>query len=259
MIRKRLSYFCFRLIRWMVWLFYPKVSAEGVENLPDEPCIVVGNHTQMNGPICGELYFPGKRKIWCAWQMMYLKEVPAYAFQDFWSKKAKGVQWFYKVLSYVIAPVSVCVFNNANTIPVFHDARLTTTFKRTIKALDDGCNVIIFPECYEPYNNIVNQFQKHFIDIAKLYYKRTGKALNFAPLYIAPKLQKMVLGKPIRFSPEKLIEQERIRICDYLMNEITEIAVNLPKHTVVPYANISKKDYPSNITDEVEEDEKTRG
>lgn len=256
-IGKTISYICFRIIRGLVWLFYPKITVEGTENLPAEPCIVVANHAQMNGPICGELYFPGKRRTWCAAPMMYLKEVPAYAFEDFWSRKPKWTHWFYKLLSYVIAPISVCVFNNALTIPVFRDNRLLTTFKQTIAALEEEANVIIFPECYDPHNNIVNGFQDRFIDIAKIYHKRTGKQLQFVPMYIAPKLKKICLGKPIAFSPDTPIAQERERISGYLMDEITQIAVNLPRHTVVPYANIPKKDYPCNIYNEESEHEKT--
>ena len=255
--RNGVSYICYRVIRFLVWVFYPRITVEGLENLPDESCIIVGNHTQMNGPICGELYFPGKRKIWCAHEMMYLKEVPAYAFQDFWSGKPKYIRWFYKVLSYIIAPICCCVFNNANTIPVFRDTRLLSTFKQTVAALDDGHNVIIFPECYEPHNHIVYQFQDRFIDVAKLYYKRTGKAVCFVPVYIAPKLKKMYLGKPIRFYPEEPIEQQREKICDYLMDAVTQIAVGLPLHTVVPYPNLPKKDYPLNIPKEADRHEKT--
>lgn len=261
MMKKRngFSYFCFRVIRGLIWLFYPKIKVEGLENLPDEACVIVGNHTKMNGPICGEIHFPGKRKIWCAYQMMYLKEVPGYAFQDFWSGKPKWTHWFYKLLSYIIAPLSVCIFNNANTIPVYYDSRLLTTFKQTIAELEDGANIIIFPECYDPHNHIVNRFRDQFINIAKTYYKRTGKTLSFVPLYIAPALKRMYLGKPIQFCPEAPIEEERQRICSYLMDTVTEIAVNLPRHTVVPYPNIPKKDYPINIPDEVNINEKTCG
>ena len=46
----------FRVIKWLVKVFYPKISVEGVENMPNEPVIIVGNHCQMNGPIVGELY-----------------------------------------------------------------------------------------------------------------------------------------------------------------------------------------------------------
>lgn len=231
----------------------------GTENLPDEPVIVVGNHTQMNGPIACELYFPGKRYIWCAGQMMHLKEVPDYAFQDFWSQKPGWCRWFYKLLSYLIAPFSVCVFNNAGTIPVYHDIRLRTTFKMSMDKLQDGASMIIFPEHDEPYNNIIYDFQDKFIDLARMYHKRTGKELSFVPLYIAPSLKKMYIGKPLRFCAEAPIKEERRRICDYLMTEITEIARALPEHTVVPYRNIPKRLYPSNIPSEANKNEKTGG
>ena len=244
---------CFRVLHWILGVVYPKITVEGAENLPQEPCIVAGNHCHMNGPICGEYYFPGKRKMWCAHQMMYLKEVPAYAFEDFWSGKPKWTHPFYRVASYLIAPLAVCISRNARSIPVYRDNRLITTFKLTISALEEDTNVIIFPECYDTYNNIVYQFQDRFIDVAKLYYKRTGKAVPFVPLYIAPKLKKMYIGKPTVFDPNAPIEQERQRICKYLMEEITRIAVALPEHTVVPYPNIPKKYYPKNIPNEVTE------
>ena len=59
------------------------------------------------------------------------------------------------------------------------------------------------------------------------------------------------MGKPVAFCPDNPIEEERRRICEYLMDEIKSIAIKLPRHTVVPYANISVKDYPCNISEEV--------
>lgn len=236
----------FKIIRFLVALFYPKIEVVGQENLPDEPAIIVGNHTQLHGPIACELYFPGKNSIWCAGQMMHLKEVPAYAFQDFWSQKPNWIHPFYKLLSYLIAPLSVCIFNNARTISVYHDTRVISTFKSTVKALSEGTSVVIFPEHDVKHNHIVYDFQDKFIDIARLYYKRTGKALPFVPMYIAPKLKKMYIGKPVYFRPEAPMDEERRRICEKMMQDITDIAMALPVHTVVPYRNIPKKDYPLN-------------
>lgn len=246
----RLSYIVFRIVRDSVKFFYPRITLEGTENINDEVTIIVGNHTQMNGPICAELYSPVESVTWCAYQMMYLKEVPSYAYKDFWSKKPKLSRPFYKLLSYIIAPLSVCVFNNAKTIPVYHDTRLLSTFKQTIGALQDGKSVVVFPECYDEHNHIVNKFQDRFIDVAKLYYNRTGKVLTFTPVYIVPDLKKMVFGPPVKFKPDEQIEQERTRICNYLMDTITHIAVSLPAHTVVPYENIPKKKYKKNIESE---------
>ena len=245
-MEKRKDKWLYRIIKALVRFFYPKMEGVGVEHLPQEPVIVVANHTQMNGPIACELYFPGERYTWCAGQMMHLKEVPAYAYEDFWSRKSKLSRPFYKLLSYLIAPLSVCVFNNANTIAVYRDARIVSTFKNTVKRLTEGASVVVFPEHDVPYNHIVYEFQDKFIDIAKLYYKRTGKPLAFVPMYIAPSLKKMYLGEPVRFDPSEPMDRERERICGSLMRQITDIACALPPHRVVPYRNISKEDYPMN-------------
>lgn len=245
-MKPRKDAWLYRIIKALVKFFYPKMEVVGTENLPNEPVMVVANHSQMNGPIACELYFPGDRYTWCAGQMMHLKDVPAYAYQDFWSHKPKCIRWFYKLLSYLIAPVSVCVFNNAQTIAVYRDSRIVSTFKNTVKRLSEGSSVVVFPEHDVPHNHIICAFQDKFIDIAKLYYKRTGKELTFVPMYIAPALKKMYLGSPIRFNPTVPMEQERKRICGHLMEQVTQIACGLPPHRVVPYSNISKKDYPMN-------------
>lgn len=236
----------YKILKFFLTKIYPTPSIEGMENISDEPCIIVANHTQMNGPICAELFFPVKKYIWAAAEMMHLKEVPGYAFEDFWSRKPKYTKLWYKPLSYLIAPLSVCVFGNAHTIGVYHDNRILYTFKNTVKKLTEGNHIVIFPEYGKEYNNILYDFHDKFIDIAKLYYKKTGKELKFVPMYIAPELKKMYIGKPTEFSAESDIDSERSRIKKYLMNAITDIAVNLPEHTVIPYWNIGKKLYPKN-------------
>lgn len=242
----------FHLIRNLVRICYPKLEVEGLEHLPNEPCAIIGNHAQLHGPIAGELYLPDNCYTWCAAQMMELKEVPPYAYQDFWSRKPKLLRPFFKLASYIIAPLSVLIFNNARTIAVHRDYRILTTFRESIAKLQEGNSLVIFPEQDKPHNHIVSDFQDGFTDVAKLYYKRTGKCLSFVPLYVAPKRKTLYLGKPIRFSPESPIAVERRRICDYLMGEITAMAVALPCHTVVPYRNIPKRFYPKNREKEAE-------
>ena len=239
----RFSRFWYRIIRWIVALVYPKFTLVGAEHLPEDGCILVGNHSHMDGPICAELYIPGRRATWCTWEMMDRKEVPAYAYKDFWSGKPKGTRWFFKLLAYLITPIAVCVFNNANTIPVYYDRRLITTFKRTISELDEGAKITIFPECYEPHNQIVYTFRKNFVDVARHYYKRTGKRVSFVPMYIAPKLRKIVFGEPVIFDPDAPIAEEQERIATRMMDAVTELACALPEHVVIPYPNMSARHY----------------
>lgn len=236
----------YRIIKGIVHFFYPKTQVVGAENLPDGPCILVGNHSQMHGPIACELYIPGQHYTWCAGEMMDRKEVPAYAYRDFWSAKPKYIRPFYKLLSHIIAPLSECVFTNANTIGVYHDARILSTFKQTVARLQEGDRVVIFPEGDEPFDHILHKFHDKFVDVAKLYYKRTGQAIPFVPMYLAPALKTIYLGTPIYFDPTADIAQERQRICDALTQAICQRAKSLPPHRVVPFKNIPKKQYPMN-------------
>ena len=236
----------FKIIKALVRFFFGKMEVVGLENLPENNTIIVGNHTQMNGPIAGELFMKDNCYIWCAGEMMNLKEVPQYAFHDFWSQKPKWTHPFYRLLSYIITPLALCLFHNARTIAVYRDMRIMSTFKESIKMLQNGANLLIFPEKDEKNNNILYQFQENFIDIAKLYHKKTGIELTFVPMYIAPKLKKMYIGKGIPYDSKNSIEEERKRISEYLSDEITDIARSLPEHIVIPYRNIPKKFYLKN-------------
>ena len=177
---------------------------------------------------------------------MHREEVAAYAYRDFWSEKPGAVRWFYKLLSHLIVPLSVCVFNNAHTVGVYHDARVLSTFRESAQKLLDGDRLVIFPECYDEHNNIVHAFRDQFIDLGRMYYKQTGKALPFVPLYVAPALGVLYFGEPILFDPAAPAEIERRRVVNALMDAVTDLAVALPEHTVVPYPNIPKKQWPKN-------------
>lgn len=182
--------------------------------------------------------------------MMSAKEVPDYAYHDFWDEKPKALKPLFRLLSYIIAPFTSCVMRCGDTIAVYHDTRVINTFRNTVKSLQAGNHIIIFPECKKGYNQILCAFQENFVDVAKLYYKRTGKALNFVPMYLAPRLHKVYFCKPIQFDPTAPIAEERRRICQALMDSITAQAESLPEHIVVPYPNIPKKDYKTNHSTE---------
>lgn len=241
-----LSRAVFKVVCGLARLHMPKPEFVGAENLPEGPCVIVGNHAQMNGPVYAELYLPGKPDIWCNAQMMHLREVPDYAFQDFWSRKPKSVRWLYRIASYLIAPVSVCVFNNARCIPVYHDMRLLTTLRQTLKRLGEGKHVVIFPEKDEPCNHILYAFQDRFIDLGRMYSTRAGQALSFVPMYVAPSLQRVIFGSPVRYEAKGDTEAERARVCRALTDAITALADAQPLHRVVPYRNMPRRMYPCN-------------
>ncbi len=238
--------FIYRVIRKVVSLVMPVYKVEGMDNLPEGPAVVVGNHSQAFGPLAAELYFPGLHYTWCISEMMEKEKVADYAYGDFWSGKPALIRPFFRLFSYIIPPLAELVFTNAYTIPVYRDKRVMKTFKISCDKLENNAKVVIFPEDYTEHNNIVHEFQRGFVHVAKYYYRTTGKTVPFVPMYVCPELRKLVIGKPILYSPELPSGQEADRICTYLQDAISEIAYDMPRHRVVPYPNVSKKNYPYN-------------
>ena len=101
--------------------------------------------------------------------------------------------------------------------------------------MEEGANIVIFPEHDEPYNHILQGFQEGFVDVARLYCRRSGKGVCFVPMYVCPTLRKLYILKPIAFDPTAPIQEERKRICAYLMEAITEKADSLPLHATFGY------------------------
>ena len=71
------------MFRDKMTIFYKKRNFIGVENLPNEPVILVSNHSQLHGPLSNEINYPRNKRIWCIGQVMNLKEAPKYNFNDF--------------------------------------------------------------------------------------------------------------------------------------------------------------------------------
>ena len=241
-----MKHIVYRIIRMIASIVTPVYQIEGMENLPKGPAVIVGNHSQLYGPVAAELYFPKEHYTWCISNMMEKECVADYAYADFWSKKPAVVRPFYKLLSRMLPTISEIIFTNAATIPVYRDKRVMKTFQLSCDKLKENAAVVIFPEEYEEYNNIVHHFQRGFVHVAKYYYRQTGECVPFVPMYVCPKLGKLVFGKPIYYSPDLKSDEEADRICSYLQDSISELAYKLPKHHVVPYPNVSKRYYPLN-------------
>ena len=154
----------YKFLRFFVSKIYKKRTFLGLENLPTEPSIIVGNHAQLHSPMACEFDFPTKKYIWCIGQMMNKKEVPAYAFEDFWSEKPKGTRWFWKMFAHLIGPLAAYLMNNADTIAVYKDTRIITTYKESMKGLDEGAHIILFPECRKKYTEALKiYFEKSLV------------------------------------------------------------------------------------------------
>lgn len=215
----------------VVWLFEKS----------DEPSVYVCNHTRTYAPLAMELNFGVKTRPWVnAYMLTYRNCVKLLYHKIAFDLKPR---FLIKTLAYILSPLIALYFRSLEPIPVYHDKRLKTTFLKTSQTLEEGIDIIIYPEknIVSP-NKFVNDMQTGFVNLARHYYDSTGRLVNFYPVYCCKDLKKILVGKPIQYDPEINIKEQREIIGNYLTDAINDLGASLPEHKV--YLN---KAYPPEI------------
>ena len=156
---------------------------------------------------------------------------------------------FPKWLKIIIVPIGMPIVNafirGMSIIPVNHGMSIKITFKKTNETLIEGKHVVIFADINkEPVRKYVNEMQTGFVHLAKEYYKETGKAVSFYPVYTSESLGKVIIGEPIKYDIDISLKEQRDLIVDYLNSEQEKLAESLGEHEPV-FAKV----YPDEIVD----------
>ncbi len=200
-----------------------------------EPVVYTANHSQADGPVITSLYFPQPLRPWSIAQVLNKETAANFIYHDEFAGENKKYKWFWRLLSHPAAALLRPLLHAVGCIPVYHDRRVSQTFDESLKALTDGTSLVIFPECPEKFTEHINDFYGGFVKIGDLYYKKTGKLLKFYPTYIVKSLRKVLVGKPIEYSPDVRGSHSRKQFADALRDRTEALANTLPSHKVLPF------------------------
>ena len=133
-----------------------------------------------------------------------------------------------RLASRIIEPACLWVMRKTEAIPVYRGGNeIFTTFRQSMEALADGYNIVIFPERDElEYHRHLKDFYTGFVHLARKYYKESGRALLFYPVYIDKKKRNITIGKPVDYNPKAIFKEERERLASVLMESIRHCADN---------------------------------
>lgn len=190
-----------------VWWFFKRIfklffKAKEIiyvgEKLPDK-CIMVSNHDNKTGPMVYEVNLPVFHASWGAYQMLgnyksryhYLRDV-------LYIQKNKMGKFKATIKAGFEAIFSIYIYKGMKIIPSFPDARVRKTLQYSLKMLESGYAVSVYPEdSNNGYFAEMTKFFPGFVMLAEQYYKKTGEDLPVFPIYYGRNKKKMVVGKPL--------------------------------------------------------------
>ena len=193
------------------------VNLERVKEDPDNPIVFLGNHAEIYGPIASALCFPVPVRFWVISKMMFNKhDVRAYLYENTFSGKTFLPVFIRKLLAWYFGWLSVNVMNALRAIPVYRDSpmKLRQTLRESVEALENGENLMIFPEHPEGkyVKGGISELSPGFVMLAEAWWKKSGKKLRIMPVYANQQEKTFSFGREIRYEPENgyAAEQERI-------------------------------------------------
>ena len=234
-VRKYRMRFGIKIICTLAKPFF-RLKVSGREHLrkKDYPSVFVSNHNFIYGPIAAVIYLPTYFRPWIHNVMLE----PETAAKEIARPFGVVIKIFGRRLGGAIirfgARLTCWALNSFNPIPVVRGASrdVMSTFDRSIRALEEGDNILIFPEKPKRMVNpdgaagedVLRTFYTGFAHIAKMYYDRTGKALLFYPLYSDMGERAFRIGEPVAYDPSLEPHEGKRRLSEQLQKRVAELS-----------------------------------
>ncbi len=202
----------FKVLQWGFRKGLPQMTAVWETPFIPEPCVFVCNHVGAMGPIHMVSTFPFSDEVgaWCNEGIMNRKTCPAYVRQDYWWEPGCKLEPLYNAtLPYIAAAILPPVLKSAPTIPVYHDARVMTTMRQSMRTLKEGKYLVIFPEQPSGYGEHHDWINTGWLNVCTMFHRATGKALRLYPVHIDTEKHEFRIAAPIQYDPARSIEDQQ--------------------------------------------------
>lgn len=188
----------FKIFKGFLKVFIRKTEFVFLNEKLDGPYIILSNHSAASGPLGYEIHYQDPFRFWGTFEMNSgLKSTYNYLTNNYYTKKKHWNLHLARIFCLIAAPLCNLFYKGLNLISTYPDTRFRKTLKESIKTLQSGTNLIIFPEASENgYFDELTLF--HEGSVVFLEYCRKHQ-IN-VPVYVAyfnKKKRKCYLDKPI--------------------------------------------------------------
>jgi len=204
------------------------------------PVIMVANHAGSLGPVSVITTVPVKTYPWVTHEVTDLQTVARRIQAYFLERELHLRPPVSEFLGRAIGRICVGLMKDIGAIPVYPKSRkMTSTFQLSLRLLGEGKNILVFAEdSRRPLNEAICEFGTGFIHLAKLYYRKTRKAIRFIPVAVNKKGRGILVGAPIRFDPTNPFPLERDRLKRELESSVSMLYRELEGHGLEPAAGL---------------------
>lgn len=214
----------FRFMKKLMVCRYKKPEFVFLGEKPTNGAIIISNHEGTDAPLSLEMYCDFPIRFWGTGEMNSgLKNLYNYQTKVYYHEKKHWNLFLARMFCLIASPLTNLYYKGLNLISTYHDSRFRQTLKDSLKAIQDGDNVVIFPEKSDKgYLPELEGFYKGFLSFADV-----CKAKDIdVPIYVSYfkiKEKIYVFDKPVKYSSLIATGESRDQIAKKLLDRCNEL------------------------------------
>lgn len=214
----------FRFMKKLMVCRYKKPKFVFLGEKPTNGAIIISNHEGTDAPLSLEMYCDFPIRFWGTGEMNSgLKKLYQYQTKVYYHEKKHWNLFLARMFCLVASPLTNLYYKGLNLISTYHDSRFRQTLKDSLKAIQDGDNIVIFPEKSDKgYLPELEGFYKGFLSFADV-----CKAKDIdVPIYVSYfkiKEKIYVFDKPVKYSSLIATGESRNQIAKKLLDRCNEL------------------------------------
>lgn len=191
----------FRFMKKLMVCRYKRPRFVFLGEKPTNGAIIISNHEGTDAPLSLEMYCDFPIRFWGTGEMNSgLRKLYKYQTEVYYHEKKHWNLGLARMFCLVASPLTNLYYKGLNLISTYHDSRFRQTLKDSLKAIQDGDNVVIFPEKSDKgYLPELEGFYKGFLSFADVC-KAKGIDVPIYVSYFKIKEKIYVFDAPVKYS-----------------------------------------------------------
>ena len=191
----------FKLIKKLMLCRYKEPRFVYLGDEIDKGSLILSNHEGTDAPMSLEIYLNKPIRMWGAHEMNSgLIKMYKYQTKVYYHEKKHWNIHLARLFCLIASPVTNVFYKGLNLISTYKDARFRRTIKESLEALNNGENIVIFPEdSTKGYLEELEGFYGGFVVLAEICKKRKIDVPIFVT-YFRKKDLTYIIDKPVLYS-----------------------------------------------------------
>lgn len=210
--------------------------------------IVVSNHEGTDAPLSLELYLDAPIRMWGASEMNS-GLIPMYKYQTrvYYHEKKHWNLFLARLFCLLASPLTNLFYKGLNLISTYRDARFRRTLKESLAALQQGENIVVFPEdSAKGYLPELEGFFPGFVMLAEVCFRK-GMDVPIYVTYFKKKELRYIIDAPVYYSELAKDGATRREIAQRLVNRCNMLGkMNFDSSTPEAAAKEAEETIPQN-------------